>query len=63
MKPCKNLLLTLISIFLLSTTPAFAFAVDWYDSNWEYAKKIIVNSAQVDSDLIGFPVFGKPNRH
>jgi len=37
--------------------PDKAFAAPaWYDSNWDYRKKITINSALVTADLADFPV-------
>ena len=36
--------------------PSYAYAADWYDSDWDYAKKITVDSSQVDATLTDFPI-------
>ena len=31
-------------------------ALDWWDCNWSYCKKIIIDHTKVDADLTNFPV-------
>lgn len=45
----------LFAIAILTVTPT-VYAIDWYDSDWQYAKSITINSTQVDSTLTDFPL-------